>query len=128
MGYRPQHVRHTDFDAASARRRTHELPALPEPPTAPLVRPDRMAPGVYDAPGERGPRIPHDVGAVGLDDLPESRRTAPPPTTVRQPVAEMAVTALRLLVRLMDGDRPENTRTELSTTPVERASAAAPRI
>jgi light-regulated signal transduction histidine kinase (bacteriophytochrome) len=32
----------------------------------------------------------------------------------------MASTALRLLVRMMDGDQPEGTRTELSTRLVER--------
>jgi DNA-binding LacI/PurR family transcriptional regulator len=38
----------------------------------------------------------------------------------------MAATALRLLLRLMEGDHPESTRTELSTRLVERASTAPP--
>ncbi|MFJ8079914.1 LacI family DNA-binding transcriptional regulator [Streptomyces sp. NPDC096205] len=126
LAHRPEYVRHAGFDAALARRRTHELLELPEPPTALFVCSDRMALGVYDALAERGLRIPHDVSVVGFDDLPESRWIAPPLTTVRQPVAEMAATALRLLVRMMDGDRPESTRTELSTTLVERTSTAPP--
>ncbi|MGC0328834.1 DNA-binding LacI/PurR family transcriptional regulator [Streptomyces sp. SAI-170] len=126
LAHRPEYVRHAGFDAALARRRTHELLELPEPPTALFVCSDRMALGVYDALAERGLRIPHDVSVVGFDDLPESRWTVPPLTTVRQPVAEMAATALRLLVRMMDGDRPESTRTELSTTLVERTSTAPP--
>jgi DNA-binding LacI/PurR family transcriptional regulator len=128
FGLRPEYVRHAGFDAALARRRTFELLDLPEPPTALFVCSDRMALGVYDALAERGLRIPDDLSVVGFDDLPESRWTAPPLTTVRQPVAEMAATALRLLVRMMDGDRPESTRTELSTTLVERASTAPPRV
>ncbi|MFI9153999.1 LacI family DNA-binding transcriptional regulator [Streptomyces sp. NPDC053367] len=123
---RPEYVVHAGFDPALARRRTQELLELPEPPTALFVCSDRMALGVYDALAERGLSVPHDISVIGFDDLPESRWTAPPLTTVRQPVAEMAATALRLLVRMMDGDRPESTRTELSTTLVERASTAPP--
>ncbi|CAL9593353.1 LacI family DNA-binding transcriptional regulator [Streptomyces sp. enrichment culture] len=127
LALRPEYVRHAAFDTALARRRTSELLDLAEPPTALFVCSDRMALGAYEALAERGLRIPDDVSVVGFDDLPESRWTAPPLTTVRQPVAEMAATALRLLVRMMDGDRPESTRTELSTTLVERASTAPPR-
>jgi DNA-binding LacI/PurR family transcriptional regulator len=127
LGQRPEYIRHAGFDATLARRRTLELLELPDPPTALFVCSDRMALGVYDALTERGLQIPHDISVVGFDDLPESRWTTPPLTTVRQPVAEMAATALRLLVRMMDGDRPESTRTELSTRLVERASTAPPR-
>jgi DNA-binding LacI/PurR family transcriptional regulator len=75
----------------------------------------------------QGLRVPDDVSVVGFDDLPEARWATPGLTTVRQPLSEMAATALRLLVRLMAGDQPEGTRTELSTRLVERASTAAPR-
>ncbi len=66
--------------------------------------------------------MPDDVGVVGFDDLPEARWASPALTTVRQPLSEMAATALRLLVRMMAGERPEGTRTELSTRLVVRAS------
>ncbi len=72
--------------------------------------------------------MPDDISGVGFGDLPESRRIAPPLTTVRQPVSEIAATALRLLVRMVDGERPESTRTELSTRPVERSSTAGPSV
>ncbi|NUS17808.1 MAG: substrate-binding domain-containing protein, partial [Streptomyces sp.] len=52
---------------------------------------------------------------------------APALTTIRQPLSEMSATALRLLVRMMDGRRPEGTRTELSTRLVERTSTGRPR-
>ncbi|MGW7237637.1 LacI family DNA-binding transcriptional regulator [Streptomyces sp. NPDC054804] len=120
------YVRHASFDEGTARHRTHELLDLPEPPTAVFVCSDRMALGVYTALAERGLRVPDDISVVGFDDLPEARWGTPALTTVRQPLAEMAATALRLLVRLMHGDRPEGTRTELSTRLVVRASTAAP--
>ncbi|KUM95992.1 LacI family transcriptional regulator [Streptomyces cellostaticus] len=125
--HRAEYVRHAGFEEATARLRTHELLDLPEPPTALFVCADRMALGVYAALAERGLRVPDDVSVVGFDDLPEARWVAPALTTVRQPLAEMAATALRLLVRMMQGERPEGTRTELSTRLVRRASTAAPR-
>ncbi|MER6010949.1 LacI family DNA-binding transcriptional regulator [Streptomyces bluensis] len=126
--HRAEYVRHGDFDEASAHRRMLELLDLPEPPTAVFVCSDQMALGVYRALAERGLRVPDDMSVVGFDDLPEARWASPGLTTVRQPLSEMAATALRLLVRLMAGDQPEGTRTELSTRLVERASTGmAPR-
>ncbi|MCQ9130022.1 LacI family DNA-binding transcriptional regulator [Streptomyces hilarionis] len=128
LAQHPEYVRDGGFDEALAHRRTHELLDLAVPPTAVFVCSDRMALGAYRALAERGLRIPHDVSVVGFDDLPESRWTTPALTTVRQPLAETAATALRLLVRMMDGERPEGTRTELSTRLVQRSSAAPPRL
>jgi len=123
----PEYVRHGNFDETAARRRMLQLLDLPEPPTAVFVCSDVMALGAYAALAERGLRVPDDVSVVGFDDLPEARWAAPALTTVRQPLSEMAATALRLLVRMMAGERPEGTRTELSTRLVVRASTAPPR-
>lgn len=127
LRHRPEYVRHAGFDEGVAHRRMLELLDLPEPPTAVFVCSDRMALGVYRALAERGLRVPDDMSVVGFDDLPEARWINPALTTVRQPLSEMAATALRLLVRMMDGDRPESTRTELSTRLVERSSTTVPR-
>ncbi|WP_399891195.1 LacI family DNA-binding transcriptional regulator [Streptomyces sp. BBFR51] len=126
--HRPEYVRHAGFDRAAARRRMRELLDLPVPPTAVFVCSDAMALGVYEALGERGLTVPRDMSVVGFDDLPEARWVTPALTTVRQPLSEMAATALRLLLLMMDGHRPESTRTELSTRLVERASTAPPGI
>ncbi|MCL6671660.1 LacI family DNA-binding transcriptional regulator [Streptomyces panaciradicis] len=122
--HRPEYVRHAGFDESVAHRRMLDLLDLREPPTAVFVCSDRMALGVYEALAEWGLRVPEDVSVVGFDDLPESRWVTPALTTVRQPLSEMAATALHLLVRMMEGDRPEGTRTELSTRLVRRASTA----
>ncbi|GHH91877.1 LacI family DNA-binding transcriptional regulator [Streptomyces capillispiralis] len=124
--HRPEYVRHADPGEGAARRRMRELLDLPEPPTAVFVCSDRMVSGVYQALAERGLRVPDDLSVVGFDDLPEARWLTPALTTVRQPLSEMAATALHLLLRMMDGHRPESTRTELSTRLVERASTAVP--
>ncbi|UIX29996.1 LacI family DNA-binding transcriptional regulator [Streptomyces sp. GQFP] len=123
---RPEYIRYGSFDETVAYGRMLELLDLPEPPTAVFVCSDKMALGVYRALAERKLRVPEDVSVVGFDDLPESRWVTPALTTVRQPLSEMAGAALRLLVRMMAGDRPEGTRTELSTRLVVRGSTAAP--
>ncbi|MDG5806464.1 substrate-binding domain-containing protein [Streptomyces ossamyceticus] len=125
--YRPEYVRYGNFMETTAHHRMLQLLDLPEPPTAVFVCSDRMALGAYQALAERGLRIPDDISVVGFDDLPEARWATPALTTVRQPLSEMASTALRLLAGMMEGDRPEGTRTELSTRLVERASTGAPR-
>ncbi|MBA4864573.1 substrate-binding domain-containing protein [Streptomyces sp. PSKA54] len=124
---RREYVRYGDFDEVVARRRMLELLDLPEPPTAVFVCSDKMALGVYEALAQCGLRVPDDISVVGFDDLPEARWATPALTTVRQPLSEMAATAVRLLVRLMAGEQPESTRTELPTWLVQRASTAPPR-
>ncbi|MEV5342008.1 substrate-binding domain-containing protein [Streptomyces sp. NPDC052676] len=127
LPHRPEYIRHAGSDEAAARRQMRELLDLPQPPTAVFACSDRMALGACEALAERGLRVPDDMSVVGFDDLPEARWAAPALTTVRQPFSEMAATALRLLVRMMDGERPESTRTELSTRLIVRGSTAAPR-
>jgi DNA-binding LacI/PurR family transcriptional regulator len=126
---RPEYARHGEFSESGGRRRMRELLDLPEPPTAVFACSDGMALGVYQALAERGLRVPEDISVVGFDDLPESRWATPALTTVRQPLSEMASTALRLLVRLMAGEQTQQAvypRTELSTRLVVRDSTAPP--
>ncbi|MFC9248680.1 LacI family DNA-binding transcriptional regulator [Streptomyces sp. NPDC057136] len=125
--HRPEYVRHGNFDETAARGAALELLGLPEPPTAVFVCSDAMALGVYAAARQRGLRIPQDLSVVGFDDLPEARWAAPALTTVRQPFSEIAADGLRLLVRLIAGDSPTETRRELPTELVVRQSTAPPR-
>ncbi|MGI5193989.1 LacI family DNA-binding transcriptional regulator [Streptomyces sp. CA-288835] len=120
--HRPEYLRYGSFNEAGAHRRMLELLDLPEPPTAVFVCSDKMALGCYQALYERKLTVPDDMSIVGFDDLPEAHWATPPLTTIRQPLSEMAATALRLLVRMMAGERPEGTRTELSTRLVVRES------
>ncbi|MDT0347110.1 LacI family DNA-binding transcriptional regulator [Streptomyces litchfieldiae] len=122
----PEYVRYGGLHETGAGRQMAELLALPEPPTAVFVCSDQMALGACEAVRERGLRVPSDISVVGFDDLPQARWSSPALTTVRQPLSEMAATALRQLMRLMAGERPEGTRTELSTRLVVRDSTAPP--
>ncbi|ARQ67476.1 LacI family DNA-binding transcriptional regulator [Streptomyces marincola] len=122
----PGYVRYGSFEETGGRRQMRELLALPQPPTAVFVCSDQMALGAGLAVREHGLRVPRDVSIVGFDDLPQAEWATPALTTVRQPLSEMAAAALRILLRLLDGHRPEGTRTELSTRLVVRGSTAPP--
>lgn len=94
------------------------------PPTAVFACSDPMALGACRALAERGIDVPEGMSLVGFDDLPEARWARPPLTTVRQPLTEMAATAMRMLIEVMRGRRPETDRIELATSLAVRASTA----
>jgi DNA-binding LacI/PurR family transcriptional regulator len=56
---------------------------------------DMMAIGAIRAVRQQGLRVPEDVSVVGFDDSPLMGYIDPPLTTVRQPVREMALVAVR---------------------------------
>jgi LacI family transcriptional regulator len=68
--------------------------------------------------------VPDDVSVVGFDDLSFAEWTAPPLTTVRQPLHEMGAAAVRTLLQLVAGQRPGVPRIELATQLVVRQSTS----
>jgi LacI family transcriptional regulator, galactose operon repressor len=116
-----------DFRHESGFGATGVLLDLPDPPTAIFASSDTMALGAYEAARRRDIRVPDDLSVVGFDDLPESRWSSPPLTTVRQPLSEMGSLAARTVLRLAAGEEIETPRVELATDLVVRDSAAPPR-
>ena len=76
---------------------------------------------------ERGIRVPEDVSIIGFDDIKYATIVSPPLTTVRQPLAEIGRTGVNLLIRLIEGERPQAVRIELPVRLVVRGSTAPPR-
>ncbi|MEV4462930.1 LacI family DNA-binding transcriptional regulator [Micromonospora echinofusca] len=64
---------------------------------------DLMALGAIRAARQRGMSVPGELSVVGYDDSPLMAFTDPPLTTMRQPVAAMAVAAVRALVDEING-------------------------
>jgi LacI family transcriptional regulator len=124
--YRPELIRHGDFQHEGGFLRGSELLDLPEPPTAIFAGSDQQALGVYEAARQHGLRVPQDLSIVGFDDLPVARWISPPLTTVRQPLTEMGRTAAAMLGDLIDGKPLPTRRVELSTELIVRESTAAP--
>ncbi|HTW12617.1 MAG TPA: LacI family DNA-binding transcriptional regulator [Solirubrobacteraceae bacterium] len=128
IAFDPALVRYGDFHVIGGQRQAQALLALEEPPTAIFAGSDLQAFGVYEAARVRGYRIPDDLSVVGYDDLSMARWAGPPLTTIRQPLAEMAETATRLVLALSeDPDTPRNRRVDLATSLVVRESTRPPR-
>ncbi|TNM67919.1 LacI family DNA-binding transcriptional regulator [Streptomyces sp. NP160] len=121
------------WSADSGHRAGELLARVPEV-TAVFAANDSCALGVVRALAERGRSVPDDVSVVGFDDVPESAHFLPPLTTVRQEFSELGRTALRQVLRMVEGDgalgdagaEPAVRSVQLQPELVVRRSTAAP--
>jgi DNA-binding LacI/PurR family transcriptional regulator len=120
-------VRSGALSAEHARVLAGQLLDLADPPTAIVAGNDSQAFGVLQALGERRLRCPDDVSVTGFDDVPIATWATPPLTTIRQPLAAMAATALWMLTR-PDNASVSPRHIELETTLVIRDSTAPPTV
>ncbi|HEY0259370.1 MAG TPA: LacI family DNA-binding transcriptional regulator [Lacisediminihabitans sp.] len=100
----------------------HSLLSRPDRPTAIFATSDVKALGAYEAARALGIGIPDGLSIVGYDDLPIARWAGPPLTTVRQPLAEMAQEATKLVIRLRHEPPSTADRLELAISLVVRGS------
>lgn len=114
------------FSYEDGRDTANALLALADPPTAIVAGCDASALGVMEAARSRGLRLPEELSIVGFDDTYAAAWTSPQLTTVRQPMREMGRVALRTLMSLRAGQRPDTHHFELATTLVVRASTCPP--
>jgi LacI family transcriptional regulator len=123
----PELVVYSDWRTPRGIEAAEQLLALPEPPTAIFAFNDNLAIGVLHAARRRGLIVPEDLSVVGFDDTSQAEIVIPTLTSVRQPLAEMGRMGVSLLLRLLDGQRIEALRLELSTGLVVRESTWLPR-
>ena len=88
---------------------------------------DVQAAGVVLEARRCGIRVPEDLSLIGFDDSFLASRSAPPLTTVAQPLIEMGRLAVRSLLQLMAGEVVGTRHLKLDTHLVVRDSTAAPR-
>lgn len=81
-----------------------------------------MAIGAYRALAEAGLRVPDDISVVGFDDIEAVSYTTPPMTTIRQPLEQIAESALNLLMDILDGNTLKTTRVILQPELIVRES------
>jgi LacI family transcriptional regulator len=112
-----------DFTEAGGHAAMQQI--LPCKPDAVFIASDLMAVGALRSLQQAGLRVPDDVALVSFDDAPIAAITDPPLTTVRQPVYELGVTAVDLLLNLLENEPEGPTRTILSTELVIRTSCGA---
>jgi DNA-binding LacI/PurR family transcriptional regulator len=114
------------FDYETGLAQALQVLTLSGRPTAIFAASDRQAMGVIEAARQLSLRVPQDVSVVGFDDLAAAAMTAPPLTTIHQPLSDMGAVALTMALALID-NRPLVSRdTELATSLVVRGSTAPP--
>lgn len=91
-------------------------------PTAVFAANDMVACGVLDAARLCGLSVPGDLSVVGFDDTIAAAVSAPPLTTVQQPLADMGALAMRTCVNALRGMPPVTAQVQLATSLVERGS------
>ncbi|ERH30642.1 hypothetical protein HMPREF1550_01661, partial [Actinomyces sp. oral taxon 877 str. F0543] len=99
-------------------------------PTAVFCANDLIAFGVMSSLRDAGIRIPADVSLVGFDDIALASQTSVPLTTIRQPMEELGMAAVELLLadpRADEGDSPAIEHRFFDPQLVIRESTSAPR-
>lgn len=91
-------------------------------PTAIVGCNDLTALGVLRAAKERGIYIGTELAIAGYDGIKETDYTNPPITTIHQPTYEIARQLIRMLVRLIEGQQPEEQVIKIRPELVIRAS------
>ncbi|WP_344685322.1 MULTISPECIES: LacI family DNA-binding transcriptional regulator [Actinomycetes] len=110
-----------DFTAASGGEAMQRLLALSPELDGVFAASDLMAVSAVHALQAAGRRVPEDVAVVGFDDSSAAALCRPPLTTVLNPVAALATTAVDMLLRLMEGGEAQSVL--IDTELVRRTSA-----
>ena len=101
-------VAHASFSVEGGRSALRELLAAPAGrPTGVVCSNDLMAIGVLMEAAAQGLAVPDDLSVVGFDGTEAAAWTQPGLTTIEQPIADIATTAVDALKSLIDEpDRP----------------------
>ena len=99
VGYAPALVQPGFFTYRSGLDAAERLLSLQPPPSAIFASNDDMAAAVVSVAHRRGLEVPGDLSVVGFDDTSAATMVWPELTTIHQPVAEMADSAVDILLR-----------------------------
>jgi len=115
-----------DFSFESGVACARALMALDPRPTAVFASNDDMAAGILSVCHESGIAVPGQLSIAGFDDVDLARHVWPALSTVHQPTAEIAASAVDLLVDRLDGVQIADPHRTLEVRLVERASTGPP--
>jgi LacI family transcriptional regulator len=117
-------VTHSLFTYDAGREVAGQLLDRDDRPTAIFASCDEIALGILEEARRRAIRVPEDLSLIGFDDSFLASRSAPPLTTVAQPLVEMGRLAVRSLLQLVAGEVIGTRHLELATHLVVRDSTA----
>ncbi len=104
----PDLIRQGNFIIDSGVEALEGLFAGKRPPDAIVFANDDMAMGALQKAAELGIEVPGKLSLMGFDDIPDSRYSLVPLTTVRQPLYEEGVEAVNTLLDLMEGKKVQH--------------------
>lgn len=126
LGIREDYILKGDYSRKSARAAAQRLLELPVRPTAVFVSSDDMAMEFINVLLENSIRVPDDISVVGFDDDPVCLYGPVSLTTMRQPLKEMAQSAVKELYLKMQDPGREINRIVLSPELIIRDSVKPP--
>ena len=121
--FRPGLVAEGDWSLESGRLGAQKILARDGKVDALFAASDLMALGAMTALREAGRQVPGQVAVAGFDDSVAAGLADPPLTTMRHPVADIALEALRILDDLIEGRTSGPEHVLLPTAFVRRKSA-----
>ena len=123
--FRPEYHLQAKHGREPARKMTHELLDLPDPPTAIFAYSDTQAIGVIEAARERALNIPADLSVIGFDDIEAAEYLNI--TTVRQALYDSGVRGSELLLETMAASSHSPKHEILPTELIIRQTTASPK-
>jgi len=118
-----------EFTYRSGLKAAEKLLSQRNPPTAIIASNDDMGAAVISVAHRRGLDVPKDLSVVGFDDSSAATTVWPELTTIHQPIAAMADTAVEVLLRAIRRKDPQTRVLSDHVVPhrlVARDSVAAP--
>jgi len=116
-----------DYSRQSARMAAERFFEFKDAPTAVFAASDDMALELMAVALEKGLKIPEDLSIVGFDDNPQATYGPVALTTIRQPLFQMAESAVKYLNAIVAGKKRAPIQEVLAPKLVVRDSCAAPK-
>lgn len=101
----PKYICPTNFSRTQAREELDKLFSLKDPPTAVFCCSDEVASEVISFADEHSIKIPEELSIIGFDDNPNYSHGNLMLTTVRQPLAQMAKEAVKVLQKQVENNK-----------------------
>ncbi len=123
LGLTWQHVEYvSDVDYQAGSAAMTQMLQLTEAPDALFAVSDVLAGGALHSAHQAGLRVPQDLAVMGFDGVPFSAVTTPPLTTIEQPMHQLGVRSVQLLLARIKNQRAPVVHEVLDWQLVERAS------
>jgi len=100
--YRDELVGEGDFKIKGGYQVMKKFLKLAEPPTAVFAANDLLALGAMQAIQKKNFHIPEDFSVIGFNDIELASFVYPALTTIRQPMLEMGILAVKTLLRIIE--------------------------